>query len=60
MATALSPPPRRGGFLLRLDDKLDSWFERMNYGPVGRPHDRVKIGLVTRDLFLRTGAAACT
>jgi len=34
------------------DDKLNGWFERMNNGPVGRPHDRVKIGRVIRDLFL--------
>jgi 4-hydroxyphenylacetate 3-monooxygenase/chlorophenol-4-monooxygenase component 2 len=34
------------------DSALNSWFERMNNGPVGRPHDRVKIGRVIRDLFL--------
>jgi len=34
------------------DPKLNPWFERMNNGPVGRPHDRVKIGRVIRDLFL--------
>jgi 4-hydroxyphenylacetate 3-monooxygenase/chlorophenol-4-monooxygenase component 2 len=34
------------------DDKLNPWFERMNAGPVGKPHDRVKIGRVIRDLFL--------
>jgi 3,5,6-trichloropyridin-2-ol/2,4,6-trichlorophenol monooxygenase len=34
------------------DAALNPWFERMNSGPVGRPHDRVKIGRVIRDLFL--------
>jgi 4-hydroxyphenylacetate 3-monooxygenase/chlorophenol-4-monooxygenase component 2 len=34
------------------DNTLNPWFERMNNGPVGRPHDRVKIGRVIRDLFL--------
>lgn len=34
------------------DDKLNGWFERMNNGPVGKPHDRVRIGRVIRDLFL--------
>ncbi|WP_326540425.1 4-hydroxyphenylacetate 3-hydroxylase family protein [Pseudorhodoferax sp.] len=34
------------------DSALNGWFERMNSGPVGRPHDRVKIGRVIRDLFL--------
>ncbi|CDY79056.1 4-hydroxyphenylacetate 3-monooxygenase [Caballeronia glathei] len=34
------------------DGKLNEWFERMNNGPIGKPHDRVKIGRVIRDLFL--------
>jgi 4-hydroxyphenylacetate 3-monooxygenase/chlorophenol-4-monooxygenase component 2 len=34
------------------DQALNGWFERMNSGPVGKPHDRVKIGRVIRDLFL--------
>jgi aromatic ring hydroxylase len=34
------------------DSKLKPWFERMNNGPVGKPHDRVQIGRVIRDLFL--------
>ncbi|CAG2158668.1 4-hydroxyphenylacetate 3-hydroxylase family protein [Cupriavidus numazuensis] len=34
------------------DEALNGWFERMNNGPVGQPHDRVKIGRVIRDLFL--------
>jgi 4-hydroxyphenylacetate 3-monooxygenase/chlorophenol-4-monooxygenase component 2 len=34
------------------DEALHPWFERLNNGPVGRPHDRVKIGRVIRDLFL--------
>jgi 3,5,6-trichloropyridin-2-ol/2,4,6-trichlorophenol monooxygenase len=34
------------------DSKLGPWLERMNSGPTGKPHDRVKIGRVVRDLFL--------
>ena len=34
------------------DSKLKPWFERMNNGPLDKPHDRVKIGRVIRDLFL--------
>jgi 4-hydroxyphenylacetate 3-monooxygenase/chlorophenol-4-monooxygenase component 2 len=34
------------------DETLNPWFERMNNGPVGKPHDRVKIGRVIRDLYL--------
>jgi aromatic ring hydroxylase len=34
------------------DATLNPWFERLNSGPVGKPHDRVQIGRVIRDLFL--------
>jgi 4-hydroxyphenylacetate 3-monooxygenase/chlorophenol-4-monooxygenase component 2 len=34
------------------DSKLNTLFEKMNTGPVGRPKDRLRIGRVIRDLFL--------
>jgi aromatic ring hydroxylase len=34
------------------DSKLNTLFEKMNSGPVGRPKDRLRIGRVIRDLFL--------
>ena len=32
--------------------EVGPWLERLNTGPVGKPHDRLKIGRVIRDLFL--------
>jgi 4-hydroxyphenylacetate 3-monooxygenase/chlorophenol-4-monooxygenase component 2 len=34
------------------DDKLGPWLEKLNTGPNGKPHDRLKIGRVIRDLYL--------
>jgi 4-hydroxyphenylacetate 3-monooxygenase len=32
--------------------ELRPWLEKLQTGPVGRPHDRLKISRVIRDLFL--------
>lgn len=34
------------------DPKIGPWLERLNTGPGGAPHDRLKIGRVIRDLYL--------
>jgi len=34
------------------DDKLGPWLTKLNTGPNGKPHDRLKIGRVIRDLYL--------
>jgi len=34
------------------DSKIGPWLKRLNTGPSGRPHDRLKIGRVIRDLYL--------
>ena len=34
------------------DSKIGPWLEKLNTGPSGRPHDRLKLGRVIRDLYL--------
>ena len=34
------------------DGKIGPWLKRLNTGPSGEPHDRLKIGRVIRDLYL--------
>jgi 4-hydroxyphenylacetate 3-monooxygenase/chlorophenol-4-monooxygenase component 2 len=34
------------------DSKIGPWLQRLNTGPSGQPHDRLKIGRVIRDLYL--------
>lgn len=34
------------------DAKLGPWLEKLNAGPNGKPHDRIKIGRIVRDLYL--------
>jgi len=34
------------------DSKLGPWLTKLNTGPNGKPHDRLKIGRVIRDLYL--------
>ncbi|MGY4622894.1 4-hydroxyphenylacetate 3-hydroxylase family protein [Bradyrhizobium sp. USDA 4486] len=34
------------------DSKIGPWLKRLNTGPNGEPHDRLKIGRVVRDLYL--------
>jgi 4-hydroxyphenylacetate 3-monooxygenase/chlorophenol-4-monooxygenase component 2 len=34
------------------DAKIGPWLKRLNTGPNGMPHDRLKIGRVIRDLYL--------
>src|SRR6266576_3713958 len=34
------------------DGKLGPWLKKLNTGPNGQPHDRLKIGRVIRDLYL--------
>jgi 4-hydroxyphenylacetate 3-monooxygenase/chlorophenol-4-monooxygenase component 2 len=34
------------------DGALGPWLNRLNNGPAGAPHDRIKIGRIVRDLYL--------